>query len=539
MKNRRLMVTLLLAALLAVSVIFDTVRSQGQQNSNAQTNQADKVSGTAVTVTTCGQEVDCEDGRSPEDNFTFDASDGARPVAAGTPCCDICPITIEPCAPAEEAPAAFDNQTNDERFLPQGDAIVSCSPAPTPGTFEADKVIFGAVDEKADGLGPVYNAQSCRECHQNPVDGAISQVTELRAGHNMTYIGGTAFVDAPGGSLINDRAINPKIQERVPPLFSAGLDRDQPVNTFRTSLNLLGDGFVEAVANETLLSISDAQNTISGGTVHGQAIAVPVLEANFLTNRDCANPNLACIRRIGRFGWKDQLPSLLSFSGDAYLNEIGITNFLIINENTSLGRSVADFDEVPDNTHCDEQLCPNPDDCPCGEDAERDIDTFTAFMRATKAPPQDTDIQQDFSADIAAGRELFSQMPNGPGYSCSLCHVPAMLTALPETRINGGEFAVPDGLGFKVIRPFGDFLLHNIGTGDGIVQNGGQSTRLKVRTPPLWGVRTRTRLLHDGSALTLMDAIFRHQGEAAAVEAAFEALDSERQRQLILFLESL
>lgn len=283
MKNRKLLVTLLLATLLTVAAIFDSkVSGQGGPNLEEHTNQADKVSSTAVEVSTCGTEVDCEAGRSPENNFTFDASDGARPVAAGTPCCTgpACEVGTETCQPAEDAPAAFDNQTADDHFLPQGDPIESCSPDPTPGTFEADRFIFGVVDEKADGLGPVYNAQSCRECHQNPVDGAISQVTELRAGRNTTCFLGTCFLDAPGGSLINDRAINPKIQERVPPLLTAGLDRDEPVNTLRTSLNLLGDGFVEAIANETLLAIADSQNTVSSGTVHGTALAVPVLEAN-------------------------------------------------------------------------------------------------------------------------------------------------------------------------------------------------------------------------------------------------------------------
>jgi CxxC motif-containing protein (DUF1111 family) len=297
---------------------------------------------------------------------------------------------------------------------------------------------------------------------------------------------------------------------------------------------LLGDGFVEAIANRTLLEISAAQDDISSGQVHGQAIAVPVLEANFQTNRDCADPEAACIRRIGRFGWKDQIPSLLSFSGDAYLNEIGITNFLIINENTSLGRSVNAFDTVPDDTACNDDA-----GIICAEDTERDIDTFTEFMRATKAPPQDLDIQSKFATDIGTGRAIFDNMPDGPGYSCSLCHVPAILTAPPETLVNGGLFSVPASLGFKIIRPFGDFLLHDIGTGDGIVQNGGQDTRLKVRTAPLWGVRTRTRLLHDGSALTLLEAIEAHHGEADAVTDAFDALTSTQKKQLIMFLESL
>ncbi len=548
MKNKRVVVTLLFAAVFGLAAMFAGTVSSQAPDPNPQTNQADKVSNTALTDLTCN-DIDCEGHHETfPNNFTFDASDGARPVAAGTPCC--CPTCevgpVPDPSPAQDAPAAFDDQTNDERFVPQGDPIEPCS-EPTPGTFEADKFIFSIVDEKADGLGPVYNAQSCRECHQNPVVGGISQVTEMRAGH----LDSGDFVDAPGGSLINDRAIDSKVQERIPPLFSAlvypaasptpspspspsPILGEEGVRTQRTSLNLLGDGFVEAISNGTLLAISAAQDDISDGDVHGQAIAVPVLEANFETNRDCADPEEPCIRRIGRFGWKDQIPSLLSFSGDAYLNEIGITNFMILNENTSLGRPVTAFDFVPDDTACDDDP-----GIVCGEDTERDVDAFTEFMRATKAPPQDIDIQSQFATDIAAGRALFSEMPSGPGYSCSICHVPAILTAPPETEINGGLFTVPDALGFKIIRPFGDFLLHDIGTGDGIVQNGGQDTRLKLRTAPLWGVRTRTRLLHDGSALTLLDAIEAHHGEADAVTTAFDALTSTQKKQLIMFLESL
>jgi CxxC motif-containing protein (DUF1111 family) len=578
MKRLKILVVLLFAAALALSVIFNrTVKSQGQTPSTYPntpltasqsaslanlTNQADKVSGTGVPVAAtfgrfgpnCGTGIDCE-GADPFDtsSFTFDAFENTRPAAA-----DACPIVCPPpmgCPEPEcteermmhaaEAPAAFDRQTNDPDFLPQGDPIPKFPPAPgpTPGTFAADEFIFGIVDEKDDGLGPVYNAQSCRECHQNPVPGGISQINEMRAGHNDA---GNNFIDAPGGSLINDRAIDSKVQERVPPLYTAGIvgngppiAAEEPVRTFRTSLNLLGDGFVEAIPNGTLLAISNAQSDGSNGQVQGQTLAVPVLEANFQENRDCADPNQPCTRRIGRFGWKDQIPSLLSFSGDAYLNEVGITNFLILNENTSLGRFVgfgSGFDMVADNTPC-----ADTPEIVCGEDTERDIDTFTTFMRATKAPPQDKDIQHDsrFAADIAAGRALFTQMPAGPGYSCSLCHVPAIVTAKAGIGINGGEFAVPNNLGFKIIRPFGDFLLHDIGTGDGIVQNGGQTTRNKVRTAPLWGVRTRDRLMHDGESLTFREAILRHQGEAAAVTAAFQLLTEQQKRQLIMFLESL
>src|SRR5258708_7922377 len=204
----------------------------------------------------------------------------------------------------DEAPAGFDNLTNGATDQTQFDANL--------GTFSEREGI-------ADGLGPVFNAQSCAECHQNPVTGAISQVTELRAGH----FDGFKFIDHPGGSLINDRAIDASIQERV-------LGGNE-VRSFRTSLNTLGDGFVEAIDSNTLVAIANAQPF----GMRGQFIDVPVAESGGLV-------------RGGRFGWKNQRSSLLSFSADAYLNEMGITSPLQPTENTSNGNSVAAFDRVPD-----------------------------------------------------------------------------------------------------------------------------------------------------------------------------------------------
>jgi CxxC motif-containing protein (DUF1111 family) len=451
-----------------------------------------------------------------------------------------------------DAPTGFDDKTNG--LIPQGTEPAECVD-PTPGTFLHDKAIFEEVDVKEDGLGPVYNAQSCKECHQNPVTGAISQITELRAGHTVSGV----FYDAPGGSLINDRGLptdnynasdtrkSAKVQERVPPLYTAAvisgpaLTADELTRTFRTSLNTLGDGFVEAIADGTLISIANNQPGTTGNEVHGLIINVPVMEANLLNNNlDCLDPTKVCIKRVGRFGWKNQHASLLSFSGDAYLNEIGITNFLVPAENTSLGRFVGygnphNFDSEPDNINCTGQTFP------CGEDLEQDIKTFAEFMRATKAPPRDPDIISQFLADVNAGASLFASMPvNGtPFYSCSVCHVPAIVTAPACTVINGGQFTVPAALANKNIRPFSDFLLHDVGTGDGIVQNGGQITRNTVRTPPLWGVRTRTRLMHDGNEKTFNDAILRHAGEATQVRNRYINLSTDDKRRLITFLESL
>jgi CxxC motif-containing protein (DUF1111 family) len=369
-----------------------------------------------------------------------------------------------------EAPAGFDELSNGMT---------------SNGQFKQDLKTFAEAEENDDGVGPTYNARSCAECHENPVVGAISQVTEQRAGSLVSGV----FVDAPGGSLIHSRAIDAAIQERM--------TDDLTVRTGRTSLNTLGDGFVEAVNDSTLISIAAGQPL----SMRGEYFTVPVFEAGNAP-------------RIGRFGWKNQHASLESFSADAYLNEMGITSPLQPTENTSMGNSVAAFDEVADP-----------------EDGGEDVVAFARFMRATKAPPRDVAVAA--TADAIAGEATFNSI------GCAVCHVSTIITAPTGTVINGGAFTVPAALGDKIIHPFGDFLVHDVGTGDGIVQNGPPSTRNKVRTAPLWGVRTRNRLMHDGASLTFTEAIQRHQGEAAGVTSSFNALTASQKAQLIRFLESL
>jgi CxxC motif-containing protein (DUF1111 family) len=369
-----------------------------------------------------------------------------------------------------EAPAGFDNQTNG--FVDQMG-------------FQAALDTFNELEEIDEGLGPVYNAQGCSECHQNPVPGGISQITELRAGR----FNGISFTEHPGGSLIHSRATDASIQER---LFD-----NYEVRTFRTSLNTLGDGFIEAIPNDTFIALANNQFFQSGGRIAGQIVLVPVVEANGAL-------------RVGRFGWKNQHASLLSFSGDAYLNEMGITNPLFPTENTSNGNPIDIFDPLPN------------------VESLEDTDVFALFMRASKAPPRG-----DITAAALDGERIFNTI------NCSICHVPSLTTAPAGTLINGGALRVSAALGDKIVHPFGDFLLHDVGTGDGIVQNGGQSTRNKVRTAPLWGVRTRNRLMHDGQSLTFGEAIERHRGEAISVTNRYLALTAAEKRNLAAFLKSL
>ena len=344
------------------------------------------------------------------------------------------------------------------------------------------------MEKNADGLGPTYNAQSCRECHQNVVTGGASQVAEHRTGRLI----GDSFFEAPGGSLIQSRATHPDIVERV------GFEDD--IRTFRISTNTLGNGFVEAIADPTLLAIRDSQPI----TMRGTALIVPVLEAE-------SRP------RVGRFGWKSQHASLQSFSADAYLNEMGITSPLLPEENTSSGTYVGfgtPYDPVADP-----------------EDDGDDVVAFANFMRSTKAPSRGP-----ITPSVLEGEKRFK------GLGCATCHVPSITTAPEGTIINGGALKVPAALGNKVIHPYSDFLLHDIGTGDGIPflpdpQFAG--TASQIRTAPLWALRTRNRLMHDGLSFTKQEAIERHQGQAQPVTQAYAELPPEQKQQVLDFLDSL
>src|ERR1700739_3496084 len=397
-----------------------------------------------------------------------------------------------------EAPTGFDTPTLVEN--PGSQSVSNGSANPDGDSFARDQQVYETTHDVNSGLGPVFNARACSDCHQNPVSGGPSQFTELRVGHkdaNGNFVNPTIPIDdgassISGRSLINDRAVVPEAQEHVP--------EAENIRTLRAALNTLGDGFVEAIDDNTLTTIAAQQVQATNGKIHGEAIAVPVLEA----------PGQ---NRIGRFGWKDQHSSLLSFIGDAYLMEMGVTNRLRPTDETTIGKVTADPEDVPDNLGL------------------ADIDHFAQFVRGTKAPPRDAELAA--SADAQSGQALFQKI------GCNVCHVQTITTAPPGTTINGGTFAVPAALGNKIIHPFSDFLLHNIGTGDGIVQAGPQDTANKLRTAPLWGLRMRPRFMHDHQSLTLENAIERHKGEAEEVIERFFDLTEAQRQQLFTFLNSL
>jgi CxxC motif-containing protein (DUF1111 family) len=409
------------------------------------------------------------------------------------------PLLAQNGAPAPtEAPAGFDTPTLVED--PGSKSSTNGIAEPPGDRFALDQKIYETAHDVNTGLGPVFNARACVDCHQNPVSGGASQFTELRVGHrdaNGNFVNPTVPINdgadqITGRSVINDRAVVPEAQEHIPVT--------ENIRALRAALNTLGDGFVEAIDDSTLLAIAARQPEISGGTIHGEAIEVPVLEA----------PGES---RIGRFGWKDQHSSLLSFIGDAYLNEMGVTNRLRPKDTTTVGKVTRDPEDVPDSLGL------------------ADIDHFAQFVRGTKVPPRDEVLAR--SASAVAGERLFASV------GCGTCHVSSITTARAGTVIDGGSFIVPEALGNKIIHPYSDFLLHDIETGDGIVQAGPQDTANKLRTAPLWGLRMRPRFMHDLRSLTLENAIERHEGEAEHVIRRFRDLSQEEKQQVISFLESL
>jgi CxxC motif-containing protein (DUF1111 family) len=437
-----------------------------------------------------------------------------------------------PTPPPTEAPAGVDNLTADPVTANQAQHL-------------ADQQTFEEVDGVEKGLGPVFNMRSCVACHQQPVTGGISQVSELRAGSivngeffpatvvvNKFGVGGPVTI--AGRSLINQEAACSAVLADAGGLTifnfpntdaheQLGTGSNDTIRALRTTTNILGDGFVEVIADSTLLGITASQratNPLSVGTAfHPRAVHGMNQSAGENTVVDLLErPGHT---RVGRFGWKAQLASLVSFAGGAYLNEMGITNRIVPHEVTG------------DGALCD--TTPDP------EDVDDDVTTFARFMRTTK--PQSRDLGRAATASAQAGSTIFDRV------GCAFCHVRSIVTAPAGTRVSGvdnsftpgTDLVVSAALGNKIIHPFSDFALHNVHPdfiGD-TQANGAPISYLKTRTAPLWGVRFRNQMMHDGKAETLAEAILKHEGEAEFAQKNFLELSGAQKKQLVEFLRSL
>jgi CxxC motif-containing protein (DUF1111 family) len=314
---------------------------------------------------------------------------------------------------------------------------------------------------------------------------------------------------------VNDRALCPnaqfadqEIQERVP--------ETETIKALRMSLPLFGDGFIEVIADADIVQGAQAQCADKKLGICGQPMIVPVVEF----------PNLTA---VGRFGWKSQHASILSFTGDAYLNEMGVTSTLFPDEVTKICAT----GPIPNTGGAGER----------GGGPLGDLAPVSRFIRALMPPNRDVALSQ--TPEATHGAQLFDQL------QCSVCHVSKWTTQPPGTIMFGGAYSVAPELGNKVIHPYSDFLLHDVGTGDGIevvaAEHFGKSAKgkqtagvaNKLRTPPLWGLRLRPRMMHDGLSVTFTDVIQRHGKEAQKSSAGFNALKDDEKQALFQFLRSL
>ena len=149
----------------------------------------------------------------------------------------------------------------------------------------------------------------------------------------------------------------------------------------------------------------------------------------------------------------------------------------------------------------------------------RGIDNFTNFMRLLA--PVGRDNNPPAGGPPGRGDGLFATA------GCASCHVPTLMT---------GPSPIP-ALDRKPVNAFSDFLLHDVGTGDGIDQAGANGN--EFRTAPLWGMRFRRMLMHDGRALTPADAIEAHGGDASQSRDRFRRLPPPDRQALLDFLSTL
>jgi CxxC motif-containing protein (DUF1111 family) len=286
-----------------------------------------------------------------------------------------------------------------------------------------------------------------------------------------------------GGTLIHSTAIAPEVQENIP----------APANVIahREATPLFGLGLIEAISDKDII----AQTLVrKPDGIQGRASMITDVVSGQL--------------RVGRFGWKAQQATLLAFAGDAYRNEMGITNRYFPTEVAPNGNAtlLAIYDKVAD-----------PEDIPDPITGKADIDTFADFMRYLAPPPR-----LQLTPMAAMGENLFRQL------NCVVCHQPSL-----DTDVN----PVP-ALNKQKVWLYSDLLLHDMGLlGDGIQQADAQIH--EMRTPPLWGLRFSGPYLHDGRAATIDEAIRDHDGEARISRDRYLSLTPAQQSELVEFLKTL
>ena len=348
--------------------------------------------------------------------------------------------------------------------------------------FERGQEEFAEDESIEEGLGPVFNDTSCVACHGVPAAGGASTILETRFG--LMSDGVFDPLAEEGGSLMQVSGIG-----RAGGCYYQGerIPADATVMARRLTTPLFGLGLVDAV-NEIDFYLLAINELVSSPAEAGMVSVVH----DIARDRDA----------VGRFGWKAQVPTLHQFAGDAYLNEMGVTSPEFPDESCPQG-------------DCSLLACnPNPElNDPEGEN----VDAFTDFMRLLAPPPP-----LPATLQTALGHGVFTRL------GCNHCHTETLRTGFSDVA----------ALTLVELHPYSDFLLHDMGTlADGIEQ--GRSTGTLMRTAPLWGLRVRSSLLHDGRAHSPEAAILAHRGQGQRAADAFASLAAGDRANLLAFLSSI
>jgi CxxC motif-containing protein (DUF1111 family) len=360
--------------------------------------------------------------------------------------------------------------------------------------------VFGTVD----GLGPIFVAPSCESCHVGDGKGHLA-FNLTRFGRSTA--GGFDPMRALGGPQVQNRAIQNYLAEIVPGGVTGYAQFTAPIVT--------GLGYLEAVTDAALLALQDPGDS-DGDGISGRVQLVDETDVVAEIGRiedviDGSLPPRTPVegKLIGRFGKKASTISLLHQTVSAYHEDMGITSDLLPVD--PVNRQVGGFssDGVADP-----------------EVGSSAVEAVVFYLRTLKAPPR----RNAESSDVEAGAALFA------GAGCAKCHLPVMRTG-PSTisALNNAEF-----------HPYTDMLLHDMGPDldDGYTE--GRALTSEWRTAPLWGIGLAETsqggmgfFLHDGRARSIREAIEFHGGEGASSRAAFRALSSVQQEQVLAYLRSL
>lgn len=357
-----------------------------------------------------------------------------------------------------------------------GDPLPGLTPAER-ASFDTGRVAFDSVFTPATGLGPLFNAVSCGECHEDPAAGGIGDEVELHA---------SAFRAPVCDPLVGEGGF--VIQLHTTPALKAALGIDSepfpPSATsraLRATPVLFGRGLLDLVPDSLILSYVDSDDR-NGDGISGRP-------GRFLDGR------------LGRFGRKALVPTLNEFNAGAFSAEMGITSPAVPTEENVGGKPIpAGVDPVPEP-----------------EIPQQMLDRTDAFVRLL-APP--TPLKASKAAK--QGQQLFQSA------GCAGCHIPTLTTgASPVAALSHRAFAA-----------YTDLLLHDMGPDLADICLGGADPA-EFRTEPLIGLRVKHNFMHDGRDTTLDAAIRSHGGEGAGARDSFLKLSTNEQAALVAFLKTL